>query len=122
MGVYWDVLWCTKVYWDVLWCTKVYWDVLWCTKVYWDVLWCTKVYCGLSECTSLGEEVDFSKYMDSNVLTSVLKLFLRELPIPVISHDAYSEVMKATGEGVCLVRVCAGEGVPGEGVCLLRVW
>ena len=36
--------------------------------------------------------------MDLNIITSVLKLFLRELPVPVISHDAYSEIMKATGE------------------------
>ena len=35
--------------------------------------------------------------MDLNI-TSVLKLFLRELRVPVISHDAYSEIMKATGE------------------------
>ena len=46
----------------------------------------------------LGEKVDFSQYMDSNVVTGVLKLFLRELPVPVVSHDAYGEIMKATGE------------------------
>ncbi|KAL5494462.1 hypothetical protein EMCRGX_G015798 [Ephydatia muelleri] len=43
-----------------------------------------------------GEKVDFSQYMDSNVVTGVLKLFLRELPVPVVSHDAYGEIMKAT--------------------------
>lgn len=43
-----------------------------------------------------GEKVDLSQYMDSNVITSVLKLFLRELPVPVVSHDAYREIIKAT--------------------------
>lgn len=64
--------------------------------------------------------MDFSQYMDSNVVTGVLKLFLRELPVPVVSHDAYGEIMKATGEMLsipiygdratvcCVCRLCDG--------------
>eukprot|EP00731_Ephydatia_muelleri_P008322 Em0004g660a len=43
-----------------------------------------------------GEEVDFSVYTDVNIVTGVLKQFLRELPQPVITYDAYSQIMKAT--------------------------
>ncbi|KAL5510741.1 hypothetical protein EMCRGX_G006339 [Ephydatia muelleri] len=43
-----------------------------------------------------GEAVDFSQYMDINIMTGALKMFLRELPVPVISFDAYTEVMRAT--------------------------
>ena len=45
-----------------------------------------------------GEAVDFSQYMDINIMTGALKMFLRELPVPVISFDAYTEVMRATGK------------------------
>ena len=45
-----------------------------------------------------GETVDFSNYTDTNIVTGVLKQFLRELPQPVITFDAYSQIMKATGE------------------------
>ena len=43
-----------------------------------------------------GEEVDFSQYTDINIITGALKMFLRELPVPVISFDAYTEIMRAT--------------------------
>ena len=43
------------------------------------------------------EEVDFSLYKDHKIITGVLKQYLRELPQPVISFDAYSQIMKATG-------------------------
>ena len=48
-----------------------------------------------------GEVVDFSQYMDINIMTGALKMFLRELPVPVISFDAYNEIMRATGVCVC---------------------
>ena len=47
-----------------------------------------------------GEEVDFSQYNDINIMTGALKMFLRELPVPVISFDAYNEIMRATGDHV----------------------
>lgn len=34
--------------------------------------------------------------MDVSVLTGTVKLYLRELPIPLITFDAYPELMKAT--------------------------
>ena len=45
-----------------------------------------------------GEKIDLSRYADINVVTSAVKLYLRELPIPVVTFDAYNEVMKATSE------------------------
>ena len=42
--------------------------------------------------------MDLSLYTDVKIFTGVLKQFLRELPQPVISHDAYRQIMKATGE------------------------
>ena len=45
-----------------------------------------------------GEDVDLSRYTDVKIITGVLKQFLRELPQPVISHDAYSQITRATGE------------------------
>ena len=44
-----------------------------------------------------GEVVDLSQYQDLNIITGVIKLYLRELPIPLITFDAYNEIMKATG-------------------------
>ena len=47
--------------------------------------------------------MDLSQYSDINVISGAVKLYLRELPIPVVTFDAYTEVMKATskqeGEG-----------------------
>lgn len=40
--------------------------------------------------------VDLSRYLDVNILTGAVKLFLRELPIPLITFDAYNDIMKAT--------------------------
>ena len=44
----------------------------------------------------LGETVDLSQHLDTSVLTGAVKLYLRELPIPLITFDAYTEIMKAT--------------------------
>lgn len=46
---------------------------------------------------STGETVNLSQYQDMNIITGVIKLYLRELPIPLITFDAYKEIMKATG-------------------------
>ena len=45
--------------------------------------------------------MDLSQYLDVNILTGAVKLFLRELPIPLVTFDAYKDIMKAT------VTVCA---------------
>ena len=44
------------------------------------------------------EKPNLSRCSDINVVPGVVKLFLRELPIPVVTFDAYSEVMKATSK------------------------
>lgn len=45
-----------------------------------------------------GDKIDFSRYVDVNVVCGAVKLYLRELPIPVVTFDAYNEVMRATSE------------------------
>ncbi|XP_008397233.1 N-chimaerin [Poecilia reticulata] len=45
-----------------------------------------------------GEKTDISvnAYEDINIITSALKLYLRDLPVPVISYDAYPRFIEAT--------------------------
>ena len=52
-----------------------------------------------------GEKIDFSQYDDENIITGVIKLYLRELPIPLITFDAYKSIIKATGENHCTTSV-----------------
>ena len=52
----------------------------------------------LKEKFDSGDKIDFSRYTDINIVCSAVKLYLRELPIPVVTFDAYNEVMKATSE------------------------
>lgn len=56
----------------------------------------------------LGEMVNLSLYQDINIITGLIKLFLRELPIPLITFDTYNEIMKATGENffACCAMLC----------------
>ena len=42
-------------------------------------------------------------YEDINIITGALKLYFRELPIPLITYDAYPHFMEAAS--TC-VRVC----------------
>ncbi|XP_061827581.2 N-chimaerin [Nerophis lumbriciformis] len=44
-----------------------------------------------------GEKTDISMkaYEDINIITGALKLYLRDLPVPVISYDAYPRFMEA---------------------------
>ena len=70
---------------------------------------CTSFKCHIS--SSPGEEVDFSLYDDAKVITGVLKQYLRELPQPIITYDAYSQIMKATGTGTCCL---AYQGINSE--------
>uniref|UniRef100_A0A3B5Q7P2 Chimerin 1 n=1 Tax=Xiphophorus maculatus TaxID=8083 RepID=A0A3B5Q7P2_XIPMA len=45
-----------------------------------------------------GEKTDISvnAYEDINIITSALKLYLRDLPVPVISYDSYPRFIEAT--------------------------
>lgn len=40
-----------------------------------------------------GENIDLKQEEDENVITSVLKLYLRSLPIPVITFGVYQSAM-----------------------------
>jgi hypothetical protein len=50
----------------------------------------------LKEKFDSSDKIDFSRYTDINIVCGAVKLYLRELPIPVVTFDAYNEVMKAT--------------------------
>lgn len=47
-----------------------------------------------------GEKTDISAnaYEDINIITGALKLYLRDLPIPVISYDAYPRFIETASE------------------------
>lgn len=54
-----------------------------------------------------GEKVDISSnvYEDINIITGALKLYFRELPIPLITYDAYPRFMESASKssGVSMV-------------------
>lgn len=47
-----------------------------------------------------GEKTDISgtAYEDINIITGALKLYLRDLPVPVITYDAYPRFMEAASK------------------------
>lgn len=74
----------------------------------------TKVLTWVSPCLSLfllpppphshilteGEKTDISgtAYEDINIITGALKLYLRDLPVPVITYDAYPRFIEAASK------------------------
>lgn len=51
-----------------------------------------------------GEKVDISAsaYADINIIAGALKLYFRDLPIPVITFDLYSTFIQAASESSSL--------------------
>lgn len=49
-----------------------------------------------------GEKTDISgnAYEDINIITGALKLYLRDLPVPVISYDAYPRFIEAASKSL----------------------
>ena len=46
-------------------------------------------------------------YEDINIITGALKLYLRDLPVPIISYDAYPRFIEAASKyGVLRCDVC----------------
>lgn len=47
-----------------------------------------------------GEKTDISgkAYEDINIITGALKLYLRDLPVPIITYDAYPRFIEAASE------------------------
>lgn len=47
-----------------------------------------------------GEKTDISgmAYEDINIITGALKLYLRDLPVPVITYDAYPRFIEAASK------------------------
>lgn len=48
-------------------------------------------------CSTDGEKADISSnaYEDINIITGALKLYFRELPIPLITYDAHPRFIEA---------------------------
>lgn len=55
--------------------------------------------------TTDGEKADISAsaYADINIIAGALKLYLRDLPIPVITFDLYSRFIQAASKRRCLI-------------------
>lgn len=51
-----------------------------------------------------GEKADISAnaYEDINIITGALKLYFRELPIPLITYDAYPRFIEAASMSLCI--------------------
>lgn len=47
-----------------------------------------------------GEKTDISgkAYEDINIITGALKMYLRDLPVPIISYDAYPRFIEAASK------------------------
>lgn len=47
-----------------------------------------------------GDKADISAsvYADINIITGALKLYLRDLPIPIITFDLYSKFIQAASK------------------------
>jgi len=47
-----------------------------------------------------GDNVDFSefKYNDIHIICSLLKLYLRQLPIPLITFDIYNKLIEVSSK------------------------
>ena len=45
-----------------------------------------------------GEKIDLTQYMDISVLTGAIKLYLRELPIPLVTFDTYHEIIRVAAK------------------------
>lgn len=56
-----------------------------------------------------GEKADISAnaYADINIIAGALKLYLRDLPIPVITFDLYSKFIQAASKNFSLDKFCA---------------
>jgi hypothetical protein len=63
--------------------------------------------CSLAE----GEAANVSQYEDINTITGVLKLFFRQLPLPLITFETYSQFIEAASKSIILrkdwLRYCA---------------
>lgn len=64
--------------------------------------------------TTDGEKVDISAsaYADINIIAGALKLYLRDLPIPVITFDLYSTFIQAASESSSLFVVIGDDILP----------
>lgn len=70
----------------------------------WHKLKCSPFPCG--SILTDGEKTDISgkAYEDINIITGALKLYLRDLPVPIISYDAYPRFIEAASTSHRLAR------------------
>ncbi|KAM9311486.1 rho GTPase-activating protein 8 [Gastrophryne carolinensis] len=56
---------------------------------------------------NLGKPVNFDEYGDAHIPAGILKTFLRELPEPLLTFDAYRPILEITGvESILRVNSC----------------
>ena len=53
--------------------------------------------CGLYSHSSLGVPVDFDSYADPHLTATILKMFLRELPEPLLTFNLHSKIASLRG-------------------------
>ncbi len=58
---------------------------------------------------SPGEEVDMAENADPHMAAVLIKMFLRELPEPLLTFDSYKTVMGIRGEAI---TECSRKGIP----------
>lgn len=73
-----------------------------------------------------GEAADLSVYSNINVVAGVLKLYLRLLPVPLLTYDAHQHFvsvtyLKTSQEQVAVLRDCLGTLPPAHYNCLQYV-
>ncbi len=49
-------------------------------------------------CVSIGEEVSFSQLDDVHLAAVILKMFLRELPEPLLTYQLYNDIVNFHSE------------------------
>lgn len=69
-----------------------------CLFIHQFLLWCEST--DTSFFFTAGEKTDISvnAYEDINIITGALKLYLRDLPVPIISYEAYPGFIQAASE------------------------
>lgn len=77
--------------------------------------WGWNVFCVWMCSDGEKAEISVNVYEDINVITGALKLYFRDLPIPVITYDAYPRFIEAASESHAShfsIRQCTWHSIP----------
>eukprot|EP00026_Physarum_polycephalum_P000304 Phypoly_transcript_00304.p1 GENE.Phypoly_transcript_00304~~Phypoly_transcript_00304.p1 ORF type:complete len:1325 (-),score=309.44 Phypoly_transcript_00304:1341-5315(-) len=64
-------------------------------------------------------DVNLADFPDCIIPTSLIKLYLRELPHPIITHEIYSSCLSAVGKDISVMKQCL-ESLPLDNYALLK--